>query len=72
VAVAPWPLGLTHAVYGVVSIAATAFFGLLALQVATRRTQPDDRMRPEKRLFAYSIAYLFVMFGALVVDRFVA
>jgi protoheme IX farnesyltransferase len=72
VAVAPWPLGLTHAVYGVVSIAATAFFGLLALRVATRRTQPDDRMRPEKRLFAYSIAYLFVMFGALVVDRFVA
>ena len=28
-------------------------------------------MRPEKRLFAYSILYLFVMFGALVVDRLV-
>ena len=29
----------------------------------------DDAMRPEKRLFAYSIVYLFVLFGALVVDR---
>jgi protoheme IX farnesyltransferase len=72
VAVAPWPLGLTHANYGIVADAASAFFGLLAFRVASRRTQTDDRMRPEKQLFAYSIAYLFVIFGALVVDRFVA
>ena len=26
-------------------------------------------MQPEKRLFGYSILYLFVVFGALVVDR---
>ena len=26
-------------------------------------------MMPEKRLFSYSILYLFVMFGALVADR---
>jgi protoheme IX farnesyltransferase len=71
VAVAPWPLGLTHAIYGVVATAASAFFALLAFRVAARSTLPDDRMRPEKRLFAYSIAYLFVIFGALVVDRFV-
>ena len=70
VAVAPWPLGLTHAIYGVVAVAASAFFAMLAFRVATRRTHADDRMRPEKRLFAYSIAYLFVIFGALVVDRF--
>jgi len=25
-------------------------------------------MAPEKRLFAYSIVYLFALFGALVVD----
>ncbi|MGN6621422.1 MAG: heme o synthase [Sphingomonas sp.] len=70
VAVAPWPLGLTHAIYGVVAVAASAFFAMLAFRVATRRTHADDRMRPEKRLFAYSIVYLFVIFGALVVDRF--
>jgi protoheme IX farnesyltransferase len=26
-------------------------------------------MVPEKRLFKYSILYLFVLFGAVVVDR---
>ena len=29
-------------------------------------------MRPEKRLFAYSIVYLFVLFGAVVADRWLA
>ena len=72
VAIAPWPLGLTHAIYGVVACLASAFFALLAFRVATRQTQAEDRMRPEKRLFAYSIAYLFIIFGALVVDRFAA
>ena len=71
-AVAPWPLGLTHALYGWVAIAATAWFALLAAQVATRTTGADDRMRPEKRLFAYSIAYLFILFGAVVADRWLA
>ena len=26
-------------------------------------------MKPEKRLFEYSILYLFALFGALVADR---
>ena len=26
-------------------------------------------MHPEKRLFAYSIAYLFILFGAVVADH---
>ena len=26
-------------------------------------------MKPEKQLFAFSILYLFAMFGALVADR---
>jgi protoheme IX farnesyltransferase len=71
-AVAPWPLGLTHALYGWVAVAATAWFALLAVQVATRTTGTEDRMRPEKRLFAYSIAYLFILFGAVVADRWLA
>ena len=29
-------------------------------------------MKPERRLFAFSILYLFVLFAALVVDRWVA
>ena len=32
-----------------------------------RATEPA-MMRPEKRLFAFSILYLFALFGALVAD----
>ncbi len=70
-AVAPWPLGLTGPIYGGVATVTTAVFAALALHVATRTTQADDTMKPEKRLFSYSILYLFVVFGALVVDRWV-
>ncbi len=71
VAVAPWPLGLAGWLYGAVSIAMTAAFAWLAVVVATRHQQPDDMMKPEKLLFKFSILYLFGMFGALVVDRWV-
>ncbi|TCP35811.1 heme o synthase [Sphingomonas sp. BK235] len=72
VAVAPWPLGLAGPVYGVVAIAMTAVFALLAALVATGRTSAARPMRYEKQLFGFSILYLFVLFGALVVDRWVA
>ncbi len=71
-AVAPWPLGLTGAIYGIVSLAMTGWFALLALRVAVRTAGAEDAMLPEKALFKYSILYLFVVFGALVVDRWLA
>ena len=40
------------------------------MPVGLRTSSADDTMKPEKRLFAYSIVYLFALFGALVVDRF--
>ena len=70
-AIAPWPLGLTGSIYGAMSIGLTAMFAWMAFVVATRTQHPDDGMKPEKSLFKYSILYLFVMFGALVVDRWV-
>lgn len=70
-AIAPWALGLTGAIYGWVAMATTAVFALMVAQVAVRRTQPGDTMRPEKRLFGYSILYLFILFGALVADRWI-
>ena len=70
-AIAPWPLGLTNTIYGISAIALTGIFAVLAAQVATRTTGTEDAMKPEKRLFAWSILYLFAMFGALVVDRWV-
>ncbi|MES3084406.1 heme o synthase [Sphingomonas faeni] len=72
VAILPWPLGLTGAIYGVAAVLLTGWFALLAVRVAKRTTHVDDAMKPEKALFKYSILYLFVMFGALVVDRWFA
>ncbi len=72
VAILPWPLGLTGAIYGIAAILLTGWFALLAVRVAKRTTHADDLMKPEKALFKYSILYLFVMFGALVFDRWFA
>jgi heme o synthase len=66
-AVAPWTMGLTGALYGIVASVASAIFGYLAL-VVMRRTN-DETMKPEKQLFAFSILYLFLLFGALAFDR---
>jgi protoheme IX farnesyltransferase len=72
VAILPWALRLTGPIYGVVVCATTAIFATLALQVSLRTTGTGDTMKPEKRLFAWSILYLFILFGALVVDRWIA
>jgi heme o synthase len=71
-AVAPWWLGLTGVIYGVVAAAASAIFLLLALRVALSRETDPAAMKAERRLFAWSIIYLFILFGALVVDRLIA
>jgi len=71
VAIAPWPLGLAGWIYGAASVVLTALFAVLAGWVAARTQGADDAMKPEKRLFAYSILYLFLLFGALVADRWV-
>jgi len=71
-AIAPWWLGLTGNLYGVTAIALNAIFLAFAAQVAFRASAPGDTMAPEKRLFKYSILYLFLMFGAVVADRWFA
>ena len=70
-AVAPWALGLAGMLYGGVAVVATLVFAALALQVSLRSTGAKDAMRPEKRLFAWSILYLFILFGAIVIDRWI-
>jgi protoheme IX farnesyltransferase len=70
VAVLPWPLGLTGNIYGIIATGGSALFLALATLVGFRKTVEGDAMKAEKRLFAYSIVYLFVLFGALAVDRF--
>ena len=72
VAVLPWALGMTGAFYGGAASIGSALFLALATQVGFRKTGEGDAMKPEKRLFAYSIIYLFVLFGALAIDRYFA
>jgi protoheme IX farnesyltransferase len=72
VAVAPWPLGLTGPIYGLAACALSAAFVVLTLPVLSNRASEPSRMAPEKRLFAYSVFYLFALFTALVVDRWIA
>lgn len=71
-AVAPWPLGLTGAIYGVASILFNATFIVLAVPVLRNRASDPKAMGPEKRLFGFSVLYLFALFAALVADRWLA
>ncbi|MBS0480626.1 MAG: protoheme IX farnesyltransferase [Proteobacteria bacterium] len=68
---APFWLHVAGWLYGAAALILSAMFLLLALRVAVfRGNAADDDMRPEKRLFAYSVFYLFALFAALVADRF--
>ncbi|MEO5972514.1 MAG: heme o synthase [Sphingomicrobium sp.] len=67
--VAPWALGLTGALYGIVAAALSAAFIVLAAAVLANRAPEPTGMGPEKRLFGFSVLYLFVLFGVLVADR---
>jgi protoheme IX farnesyltransferase len=68
-AVAPWPLGLAGPVYGLAAAAFSLIFLALAFRVLVNRAAEPVGMKPEKQLFAFSIVYLFVLFGALVADK---
>ncbi len=72
IAAAPWFVGGTGFVYGVASLALLRAFLALSVPVAFRQTGANDTMKPEKRLFAFSIIYLFALFAALVADRVLA
>ncbi len=71
VAVAPWPLALAGPFYGIAAAALSLVFLWLALQLLLSRATEPAAMKPEKRLFAWSILYLFALFGALVADRLI-
>ena len=71
-AIAPWWLGLAGPVYGIAAVALSALFILFSLQVLANDATEPAGMRPEKRLFGFSILYLFATFGALILDRWLA
>jgi heme o synthase len=83
VSLAPWAIGGTGTIYGIAALALSGAFVVLAVPVATRmagsgaesgaksESGAGDAMKPEKRLFAYSVFYLFALFAALVADRMI-
>jgi len=68
-AITPWAMGLTGWLYGAASTGLNLIFLGLVLSVLLNRATEPTAMKPERRLFAYSILYLFALFGALVADR---
>jgi protoheme IX farnesyltransferase len=71
-AIAPWPLGLTGVFYGVAGAMLSIMFVVLSVPVLMNDATDPKAMAPEKRLFAYSVFYLFALFGVLVADRWIA
>jgi heme o synthase len=69
--VAPWALGLTGAIYGIAAAVLSIVFIALAVAVFANRAETPAGMKPEKRLFGFSILFLFALFAILVVDRWV-
>ena len=69
--VLPWWIGGAGRIYGVSALVLSSAFLALSVRVGMReRNGPEDTMKPEKQLFGYSVIYLFALFAALVVDRF--
>ena len=70
-AMAPFALGLTGLIYGISAAVLNTIFLILAAAVWANTSEDVSGMKPERRLFAFSILYLFGLFAAVVVDRWV-
>jgi protoheme IX farnesyltransferase len=66
--VAPWLTGMAGRLYGAASIVSGAMLVALAVQVYRNR-DGSDANKAAMRLFWFTILYLFVLFGFLVVER---
>jgi protoheme IX farnesyltransferase len=62
----PWAIGFAGTVYGAIAAIGGTIFLLLAARL--NRSVEADR-RTAQRLFVFSIAYLFVLFAALLIDH---
>ena len=70
VAVAPWPMGFAGPVYGIAAILLGANF-LRHAYATLKMADGDPHMRPAKKLFAFSIFYLFGLFAILLAEGLV-
>lgn len=68
-ALAPVALGESGWLYGTAAVALNLVFLGLAFAVWRNTTVEASEMKPEKRLFAFSILYLFLLFALFAADR---
>jgi protoheme IX farnesyltransferase len=68
VGVLPAVMGFASVGYGAVAAALGAVFVFYSIAVF-RMPDDDQKMIPAKKLFAFSIFYLFAIFAALLIDR---
>jgi heme o synthase len=67
VAVAPWPLGYFDAIYGLTSLVLGAGMMACAVHVYRRRERAES-LRATRKMFAFSILYLFALFATLLLE----
>ena len=67
VGVLPWMLGFAGLTFGIVSMVMGAVFLYLAALV-WKMPSDDKELKPAKKLFAFSILYLFVLFATLLAE----
>ena len=68
-AIAPYALGMSSWVYGAAAVLLNAVFLVLAFAVWRNEATDAVDMKSEKRLFSYSILYLFLLFAIFAGDR---
>ncbi len=66
----PWVLGFAGPIYGAIAAILGGIFCLRTFQVWKKRGA--DNMRAEKKLFGFSIWYLFLLFCALLLEPFLS
>ncbi|HLZ06323.1 MAG TPA: heme o synthase [Bradyrhizobium sp.] len=67
IAAAPWPLGYFDFVYGITSLVLGAGMLVLAINVYVSRERSRS-LRATRKLFAFSILYLFALFATLLIE----
>ena len=69
VAMAPVVMGESSWIYGVAAAVLSTVFLVLAFNVWRNEANEAKAMKPEKRLFGFSILYLFLLFAIFAFDR---
>ena len=67
IAASPWPLGYFDWIYGVTSLILGAGMLALAVNVFVSR-EKSQSLRATRKLFAFSILYLFALFATLLIE----